>query len=247
MKGFDLSFFESTGAGGDSISAQFERDINEFLKEHNSRYAIAKGYGMTEISSAAAASHGNVNKFMSAGIPHLKTVISIFKPGTDIELKYGETGEICMSAPTVMLGYYNQPEVTSDILRVHKDGKKWIHSGDIGYMDEDGFLFIKGRIKRMIVRHDGFKVFPSLIENVISSHSAVQQCCVVGKKDAEHSQGDIPIAFVQLKQEKEQDQSAIESELSVLCVKELPEYAQPAEWHFLSELPLTPIGKVDYR
>lgn len=245
MKGFDLDFFESTGAGGDGIPEQFERGINSFLKEHGSKYQLAKGYGMTEISSAAVACHGTVNKLQSAGVPHLKTVVSVFEPNTDNEMTYGSTGEICMSAPTVMLGYYNHPEETNYILRKHRDGRSWIHSGDIGHMDEDGFLFVDGRIKRVIVRHDGFKVFPSQIENVISKCNSVNACCAVGVTDKSHSQGKLPIVFV-VKSSNEND-DAVKSELFELCKKELPEYAQPVDFVFTDVLPLTPIGKVDYR
>lgn len=245
MKGFDLSFFESTGAGGDGIPAKFENDINSFLSEHNSRYQLAKGYGMTEISSAAVACHGTVNKFQSAGIPHLKTTLSIFEPGSDNELKYGEFGEICMSAPTVMIGYYNQPEETSLVLSKHRDGKLWIHSGDIGHMDKDGFLFVDGRIKRVVVRHDGFKVFPSQIENVISKSRYINACCVVGVDDKDHSQGQLPIAFV-VRNDGVNDEQ-VKTELFALCRKGLPEYAQPIDFVFTDALPLTPIGKINYR
>ena len=243
----DLSFLESAGAGGDSVSAKFEQDINAFLHEHNSKYEIAKGYGMTEISSAAVTCHGTINKFQSVGIPHLKTVVSIFKPGTDEEQKYGKNGEICMTAPTVMLGYYNQPEETSKVLRKHSDGNWWLHSGDIGYMDKDGFLFIDGRIKRMIVRYDGFKVFPSMIENAISSHPAVEQCCVVGIDDVAHIQGKLPSAYIVLKGEYHGNENKTKQELDKLCKKNLPKYAHPIAWHFVDNLPVTPIGKIDYR
>lgn len=170
MINYDLSFFKSAGAGGDAITAQFETEINQFLKEHKSEYDIAKGYGMTEISSAATACRGTVNKFQSVGVPHLKTVVSVFEPDTDKELPYGAKGEICMTSPTVMLGYYANEKETNQLLRVHSDGKTWIHSGDLGYMDSDGFVFIEGRTKRLIIRHDGFKIFPTLIENKITSY-----------------------------------------------------------------------------
>jgi len=245
MKNFDLNFFETTGAGGDAITVQFEEDINEFFKSHNCKYKIAKGYGMTEISSAASTCKGNVNKLKSVGIPHLFTTISVFEAGTDKELKIGEVGEICMCAPTVMLGYYNKQDETDKVLKIHSDGKTWIHSGDIGYMDEDGFIFIDGRIKRLIIRHDGFKVFPSLIENVIVSHEAINSCCAVGVVDKEHSQGKLPIVFAVLRNGYNKEK--VKSELFELCKKELPEYAQPIDYIFIDKMPLTPIGKVDYR
>ena len=247
MKSVNLEFFESAGAGGDSITASFESEINEFLKSHQSKYEIAKGYGMTEVSSAATACRGKVNKFQSVGTPHLKTVVGIFEPDTDIELKYNQQGEVCICAPTVMLGYYDQEEETVKILKKHSDGTIWIHSGDIGHMDEDGFLFIDGRIKRLVIRHDGFKVFPSLIENKLAMNQAVKECCVIGMQDKAHSQGELPFACIVLESTFIGQENTVKEELIKLCEAELPEYAQPIGFKFLDELPLTPIGKVDYR
>lgn len=247
MKNVDLEFFESAGAGGDAVTASFESEINTFLKEHHSKYEIAKGYGMTEISSAATACRGTVNKFQSVGVPHLKTTIGIFEPDTDTELMYNQQGEVCLCAPTVMLGYYDNLTETEQILRKHKDGKMWIHSGDIGHIDEDGFLYIDGRIKRLIVRHDGFKVFPSLIENKLTQSQSVKDCCVIGTSDKAHSQGELPFACVVLNKEYIDKEKSVEKELAKLCEAELPEYAQPVGYKFLDTLPLTPIGKVDYR
>ena len=136
---------------------------------------------------------------------------------------------------------------TNAIKRVHKDGTVWIHSGDIGYMNENGSLYIVDRVKKMIVRYDGFKVFPSLIEKTVSSHYAVVSCCAVGTPDKEHAQGKLPVVFVVLKPECTGKQKEIESELNLLCQKELPEYAQPIGFKFVEKLPLTPIGKVDFR
>jgi len=145
----------------------------------------------------------------------------------------------------VMLGYYNNQAATDAIKRVHKDGSVWIHSGDIGYMTENGSLFIVDRVKKMIVRYDGFKVFPSLIEKAVSSHVAVASCCAVGTPDKEHAQGYLPIVFAVLKEECDTD--ILKKELFELCKKELPEYVQPVDFVFIDKMPLTPIGKVDYR
>lgn len=247
MKMANLEFFETAGVGGDAVTASFESDINVFLKSHHSKYEIAKGYGMTEVSSAATTCRGTVNKFQSVGTPHLKTIVGIFEPDTDIELKYNQQGEVCICAPTVMLGYYGQEEETAKILKQHSNGRFWIHSGDIGHMDEDGFLFIDGRIKRLIIRHDGFKVFPSLIENKLVADQAVKECCVIGKPDKRHSQGELPFAYIVLETGFIGQERKVSKALTELCEAELPEYAQPTGFKFLDKLPLTPIGKVDYR
>ena len=243
----DLSFIRNYAAGGDSLPLGAELTVNEFLKAHNVEYPLAKGYGMTEVASAATVAAGNVTKPGSVGIPMLNTVVSIFEPGTETELPIGERGEICICTPTVMKGYYNKPEETDMILRRHADGQIWAHTGDVGYMDEDGFVYLDSRIKRMIIRHDGFKVFPSMIENVISRHPAVHQCSVVGCTDKDHVQGRLPFVYVVLDPEGDKKKRQIVRELRQLCNEELPEYVQPVGNKFNSEMPYTPVGKVDYR
>ena len=243
----DLSFIRNYAAGGDSLPLGAELTVNEFLKAHNVEYPLAKGYGMTEVSSAATVAAGNVTKPGSVGIPMLNTVVSIFEPGTETELPIGERGEICICTPTVMKGYYNKPDETDMILRRHADGQIWAHTGDVGYMDEDGFVYLDSRIKRMIIRHDGFKVFPSMIENVISRHPAVHQCSVVGCTDKDHVQGRLPFVYVVLDPEADKKKRQIVRELRQLCKEELPEYVQPVSYKFISEMPMTPVGKVDYR
>ena len=245
----DLSFILNYAAGGDAIARGAEQTVNDFLAAHGVRYPMAKGYGMTEVSSAATIAAGNVTKPGSVGIPMLNTVVSIFEPGTETELPIGERGEICICTPTAMKGYYNKPEETAYLLRRHADGQLWAHTGDIGSMDEDGFVYLDARIKRIIIRHDGFKVFPSMIENVISRHPAVHQCCVVGCADTDHTQGRLPFVFVVLEPAATGKKRQILRELRQLCLEELPEYVQPAAsaYKIIPEMPLTPAGKADYR
>ena len=243
----DLSFIIAPTVGGDAMDTTLERNSNEFLKKHGCNYPITKGYGMTEVSSGASGTVVENNEIGSVGVPFVHTIISIFDPETGEELKYSEQGEICISGPNVMLGYYKNEVATNSIKRVHPDGTVWIHSGDIGYMTESGSIFIVDRVKKMIVRYDGFKVFPSLIERVVTTHSAIESCCAVGTRDTEHSQGKLPIVFVVLNFEHIGQEAKIKQELIELCKKELPEYAQPVDFIFKTELPLTPIGKVDYR
>ena len=248
MKNQDLSFVIEPIVGGDSMNIELENQTNHFFGTHNGKCRIVKGYGMTEVSAAVSVCATKAcNKIGSVGIPFTHTTISIFDPETNEELPYNQQGEVCMTGPNTMLGYYENPEATSEIVIRHKDGLDWVHSGDIGYMTEDGMLFIVDRIKRMIVRHDGFKVFPSMIEKTIASHEAVQSCCVVGIPDKEHSQGKLPAAHVVLAPEFSGQKSDVQQQLTALCQKELPEYAQPVDYVFRDNLPLTSIGKVDYR
>ena len=243
----DLSFIINYAAGGDSLSRGAEQTVNDFLAAHGARYPIAKGYGMTEVSSAATVAAGLDNKPGSVGIPMVNTVVAAFEPGTDQELPIGQRGELCISGPCLMKGYYNKPEETAILLRRHPDGRVWAHTGDMGYLDEDGFVFLDSRIKRMIIRHDGFKVFPSMIENVVSRHPAVHQCSVVGCADKDHTQGRLPFVYIVLKSDTTAKKKQVIRELERMCAEELPEYVQPAAYKFISSMPMTPVGKVDYR
>lgn len=246
MRNADLSFLISTGCGGDAISLGAEDEVNSFLEQHNSPYKLCKGYGMTEVASTATVSVRDINKRGSVGIPLYMTNIGIFKPGTDEELDFNTEGEICISGPNVMLGYYGKPEETARIKIRHRDGQDWIHSGDIGWMDEEGFVFISSRIKRLIIRHDGFKVFPSAIENVISRHPDVEVSCAVATKDPDHKQGDLPFVYLQLRKEREKSFEKVKSEVAELCVHALAEYAVPTGYELVEHIPYTPIGKIDY-
>ena len=243
----DLSYIIAPTIGGDTMDAVLEQKANAFLKEHGCRYPVTKGYGMTEVCAGVSGTVDANNEIGSVGIPFVKTIISVFDPETGEELKYNQQGEICITGPNVMLGYYKNDAATHAIKRVHKDGSVWIHSGDIGYMTENGSLYIVDRVKKMIIRYDGFKVFPSLIEKTVLSHDAVVSCCAVGARDEEHAQGKLPIVFAVLKPECSDNHAQFEQELFALCKNELPEYAQPVGFRFIDALPLTPIGKIDYR
>ncbi len=245
----DLSFIRNYAAGGDAISIGAEQTVNEFLAAHHAEYPLAKGYGMTEVSSAATCAAGLTTKPGSVGIPLVNTLVSVFEPDTQTELPIGQRGEICICGPTMMKGYYNKPAETAAILQKHPDGRVWVHTGDIGYLDEDGFVYLDSRIKRLIIRHDGFKVFPSMIENVVSRHPAVHQCSVVGCADQDHVQGRLPFVYLVLTPEAAVSgkRKQIIRELRQMCAEELAEYVQPVGYKIIPEMPMTPIGKFDYR
>lgn len=240
----DLSYIVAPTVGGDTLDKNLEIKVNEFLKEHSSDWKITKGYGMTEVCAGVCGTSKAVNEIGSVGIPFVHCLISIFDPNTGEEQKYNQEGEICITGPNVMLGYYNNSEETNKILRLHPDGKKWIHSGDIGYMDENGSLFVLGRMKRMIIRYDGFKIFPVQIESVIRQNSSIKDATVVGIRDKSHSQGKLAYAFIVA---STIDESRLINEVSKMCEEQLPEYARPVGYEIIDEIPLTDIGKVDYR
>lgn len=246
MQNKDLSYIIAPTVGGDAMDISLEKETNEFLAKHNCSYPACKGYGMSEVAAGVSiCSSHDVNKIGSVGIPLTHTTMAIFDITTGKELPYNQEGEICMTGPNTMVGYYNNETETNNVIKKHDDGLMWVHSGDIGYIDEDGFVFIKDRIKRVIIRHDGFKVFPSLIEKTVDTNDNVVSNCAVGIADTSHSQGKLPIVFAVLKDGCNAD--LVKKELFELCQKELPEYVQPVDFVFIDKMPLTPIGKVDYR
>lgn len=248
IRKMDLSFFETAGSGGDTMNAGLEDKLNGFLHGRGCRYPFSQGYGMSEVSAAACCNFNNVHKNGSVGIPLLKTTVSVFRPDSFEELGYDEMGEICITGPTMMLGYLNNPEETARVMRRHPDGTVWIHSGDLGYMDADGFVYIKGRMKRIIIRHDGHKVFPTQLEGIIGGCGKVEACAVVAVRDRERAQGKLPMAFVKLRDSIPHERfQAIRDEILALCNAQLPLKDRLYDLAFVPELPHTAVGKIDYR
>lgn len=243
VQGMDLSFLYTLACGGDSMNEALERRLNEFRKEHGMRFPLAQGYGMSELSAAASFCVNTVYKEGSVGIPSLTVDVGIFDPETGEELDYKQIGEVCVTGASMMKGYFNKPEETAYVMRKHNDGRVWIHSGDLGYMDEDGFLYIKGRIKRMITRFDGHKVFPINLESMITDMADIHNCAVVGTDDMEHSQGQYPMAIVEVI--KGVDADAVCKRVYNYCNEHAEERGRPVAVIAVKELPLTPMGKVD--
>lgn len=245
LDGVDLSFIEVAGMGGDALNADTEKQINAFFASHNLDISVDKGYGMTEMCSSVCTTGANINDIGSVGVPLPCSTIAIFEQGADKELKYGESGEICIKGPGMMLGYFNNPAETEKVIKRHSDGSSWVHSQDIGYMTENGSLFIVGRMKRMLIRPDGHNVWPSQIESVICSHPVVAQCSVVGKRVDGSKSGVLPAAFVVVN--GGYDHERLRQELIRLNFEKLPERDTAQYYYFIDALPLTPVGKVDYR
>lgn len=245
VQNLDMSFLYTLASGGDSMNEGLERKLDKFRKKHRMKYPLAQGYGMSELSAAVSFCANEVYKAGSVGIPSLNVTVGIFDPETGEELDYHQSGEICVTGPSMMKGYFNNPEETAYVMREHADGKVWLHSGDLGYMDEDGFLFIKGRIKRMITRFDGHKVFPINLESLITDRANVRNCAVIGINDAVHSQGQYPMALVELIPGVDVDKEC--AEIFAFCEENVEERGKPVAVLPVEKLPLTGMGKIDYR
>ena len=242
---YDLSYLVTAGSGGDTMNADLEHRLNEFLRKHKCKYPLSQGYGMSEVSSAGSCCCGNNFKSLSVGYPLLLNTIAIFKPDTDEELDYNQEGEVCFTGPSNMLGYYNNEKETKNVMKKHSDGNIWIHSGDLGYMDEDGFLFIKGRIKRMITRFDGHKVFPTQLESSLVKIDNINNCVIVGIKDPNHAQGELPLAVITLQDDSKKEETL--RKLKEYIENEVEERGRPCDIKVVKTIPYTSVGKVDYK
>ena len=242
LKGADLSCLRGVFSGGDSLSIELKKKFDKFLAEHNASIRIREGYGTTECVTACCLTPHDLEKEGSIGIPFPDTYFKICKTGTIDEVPYGEEGEICLTGPSMMLGYINHPEENKDTLRLHADGHIWLHTGDLGVMDSDGFIYFRQRIKRMIVT-SGYNVYPSQIENVLEGHPAVQRSCVIGVHDPYKMQK--VKAFVVLKPGVENTPELIE-DIMAHCRKHIAKYAMPYTIVVRDSLPMTLVGKVAY-
>ena len=240
---FDLSFLDGVFCGGDSLSVELKKKVDAFLKEHNAKVQIREGFGTTECVTASCLTPHDFYREGSIGIPFIDVYYQICDPNTDKELPYGTEGEICICGPTVMKGYLNNRSETASTLRTHDDGNVWLHTGDLGTMDEDGFIYYKQRMKRLIIV-SGINVYPSQVENAIDAHPDVLLSCAIGVPDP-YKMHKVK-AFVVLRQGVEPSDK-IKEEILANCRKNISRYGVPREIEFRTELPKTLVGKVAYR
>lgn len=239
----DLSCLKYVISGGDHLTLTMEEKMNKFLRTKGASIAISKGYGMTESVAATAYTFDGTNEPGSIGIPMPGNKFCICDPDTMEELPCGEEGEICVNGPTVMMGYYNNPNETKKTLRKHKDKKLWLHTGDIGYIAPNGIIYFTQRMKRMIVS-SGFNLYPSVIEEVIERHPSVKRCCVIGIPHPRKVK--VAKAFISLV-DGQKPTLKIKNEIKDLCKKNLAAYSQPKEIEFKDDLPKTLYNKIDYK
>ena len=242
LDGYDLSFLKCVISGGDSLSIGLKEKVDIFLKEHGANTQIREGYGLTECVTGSCLTPMNYYRKGSIGIPYPDTYYKIVKPNTDEELPFGEEGEILISGPSVMKGYLDDEKETKLTLRKHKDGLTWMHTGDLGYMDKDGFIYFKQRLKRIIIS-SGYCLYPQYIENIIDSHPKVLMSCVIGIEHPYKVQ--VAKAFIVLRNGYTANDELLK-EIKEHCEKNLARYSWIAEYEFRSELPKTLVGKIAY-
>ena len=243
MEGADLSCLKGVFSGGDSLSIELKKKFDKFLAEHGATIQVREGYGTTETVTACCLTPLTKAKEGSIGIPFSDVYIKIVEPGTDRELPYGKEGEILLAGPTVMKEYMKHPEETAQTLRRHADGLTWVYTGDLGIMDEEGFIFFKGRAKRMIIS-SGYNVYPAQIENILDAHEKIQMSCVIGVPDSYKMQK--VKAFVKLAANVPANEQT-KKELMDYCRKHIAKYAMPYDIEFKEDMPKTLVGKVAYR
>lgn len=232
--------------GGDYLPPDLKKDFEQFLRDHGSDAVVKIGYGLSECcgfacSTAPIDEKDSINGTL--GVPNPDIDIKIFEVGKDIEKTPGEIGEICVNGPTVMMGYINEDEETAKTLVLHNDGKIWLHTGDLGSMDETGRIFYSSRLKRMIITN-GYNVYPIELEDIIAKCPLVSSCTVVGVPHK--TKGQTPKAVIVLKDGVEEDLDT-KTEIRKYCKANLAAYAVPTEYEFRKNMPVTAVGKVAYR
>ena len=239
----DLSKLKCAISGGDFMSKDLKDKVDTYFHEHGSSAEVRVGYGLTEASAAICATPTGEYRESSIGIPFPDTYTKIVRVGTHDEVPYGEDGEICISGPTVMMGYLNNLEETIQTLQIHEDGRTWLHTGDVGSMDKDGFIYFKQRVKRIIISN-GYNLYPSYIETIINSHPDVFTSTVIGIPHPKKVQ--VAKAFIVLKDGVKPSKD-VEKSIRLYCEKNLARYSLPAVYEFRDSLPKTLVGKVAYR
>lgn len=232
--------------GGDYLSPSLKADMENYLHNHGSDAVIKIGYGLSEATGFSCTTAAMDEKYSvngTLGIPNPDTMIKIFEPNSDIEKSSNDIGEICISGPTVMMGYINEEEETNKTLITHQDGKIWLHTGDLGYMTEDGMIYYSSRLKRMIISN-GYNIYPIELEEIIQKCKYVEACTVVAVPHKIKNQ--TPKAVIVLKEGIE-DTFEVRNEIKSYCFKNIARYAVPSEYEFRKSIPKTAVGKVDYR
>jgi len=239
-----LPFLKCCFAGGDSLSPDLKDRFETFLHEHGAPISLREGYGLTETVTVCCVNPEIKCRKDSVGLPLPDMDMMITASGTNEEVPCRTHGEICVSGPTVMLEYLDDPEATAEAIHVHGDGRRWVHTGDYGFMDEDGFFHFTQRLKR-IIKVSGIPVFPSQIEAVISKVDGVGAVCAIAVPDAYRIHV-VKAIVVPASFSAEEGLLKIKEDINAACREKLISYARPVDIEFRDSLPKTLVGKIDY-
>jgi long-chain acyl-CoA synthetase len=220
LEHYDLSALRYVVSGGAPLPVELAEELLRRLPQ----VELREGYGLTESSALVTSTPPGGSRLGSVGQP---------APGVEVRIDGDEVGEICVRSPSVMLGYWGQPEATAEAI---EDG--WLRTGDLGYLDDDGYLYVVDRKKDLIIR-GGFNVFPRDVEEAMLEHPAVVAAGVVGRPDEAH--GEEVVAFLELGPGAE----VTADDLVAYARERIGGYKYPREVHLVGSLPLTPVGKVD--
>ena len=246
LQDMDLSYIKTAGCGGLSITSQFEERVQQFFQKHNVNTYLGYGWGCTEnASSAAMRSNYETTLIGAVGAPLVKTVVSIFDPEDGTERRYDEEGELCIRSHTIMMGYYNDPEMTSKVLRKHSDGSVWLHTGDLGTISADGIVTVKGRMTRMIFVFPTAKIYPQALESAVSKVAGVQEVVFCEIPDKEHDGFFLPVCFIVPDGTCSADE--VKNNVEQYCEEAFPDYSRPKHIYIRDHLPLTRVGKPNIR
>lgn len=238
-----LSFLKGVFSGGDAMPVDLKKRVDAFLESHGAHVCVREGYGTTECAAAGCLTPRDMYKEGSVGIPLPDVYFKITEKGSTKSLGPNEEGEICLRGLSVMRGYMDDPIQTGKALRRHEDGHVWLHTGDIGFMDSDGFVYFVQRMDRMIIT-SGYNVYPSQIEHILNTHEKVKTSCVIGVPD-KYKMQKLKAYLVPAKGVKGTDE--LKEELKTWLRKKIANYALPYDIEFRSALPLTAAGKIAYR
>lgn len=238
----ELKVVKGLVSGGDIISQSLKDDLYDFLRSHGSKAKIHNGYGLTEASGGMVFPPASVADEPGAlGFPLPDSEVFVLDLKTGRRAKTGEDGELLVRGLTVMKRYLNNPKETAAAFSTHQ-GKKYLHTGDIGYVNKDGLVFFKTRLKRMIITN-GYNVYPSTIENATMKSEYVEKCAVVGVPDKLRGQR-IKVFIVLKDPEAER---AAKKDLGKIYKKYLAKYETPREFAFLPDFPKTKLAKIDFK
>ncbi|MCL4761206.1 MAG: AMP-binding protein [Burkholderiales bacterium] len=239
----DLSFLKACFCGADTLPRPVKERFEALVARGGGDVRLLEGYGLTEAVTGIMAMPLSEYREGSIGTPFPDVDATICRRGTTEELPPGEEGEICIAGPAVMQGYLDDPQATAQALQVHADGRTWLHTGDLGRRDADGFFHFVVRAKRMI-KSSGFNVYPAQVEAVLYQHPLVAEACVIGVPD--EAQVERVKAVVVLKDPAQAGEATAQA-LIAFCRERLIKWSCPRDVEFRADLPRTRVGKVDFR